>query len=133
MAESKDIRPAEFRKQVDSNTRAMIESFGALLRQARITDAEGATHESFQINVATANLATTAEGLLRQIRELKLNILLQDKEALDSEVSATCEQISRDKELLKMEMEALSNDLKRAYSEAATRGGSGMRNPSDMR
>lgn len=36
-----------------------------------------AFHISPQINVATASLATAGEGLLRQIREVKLAVMLQ--------------------------------------------------------
>ncbi|CAM9128156.1 unnamed protein product [Discosporangium mesarthrocarpum] len=101
----------------------MVESFGALLRQARITDAEGATREAFQINVATANLATTAEGLFRQIRELKLNLLLRDEDAMDGEVATACKRIHLEKDRVKMEIEGLSNELKRASSETIQQGG----------
>ncbi|CAM9267892.1 unnamed protein product, partial [Phaeothamnion confervicola] len=80
-------RASDFRRQVQNYTKTLLESMGALIREAKVPTQQAA-QSPFQINVATAEIITSAEGLLRLIRELKLSILLQDFEAMDAEVDA---------------------------------------------
>eukprot|EP00752_Nemacystus_decipiens_P018632 g16706.t1 len=115
-------RAVDFRRQLDEHTRTLLESFGGLLRSAKITNPQSTTREEFQVNVATASLATAGEGLLRQIREVKLAVMLQDEAAMDREVDQALAKIAGERAELEKELEALSNDLKAAYARAATSG-----------
>ncbi|CBJ27723.1 conserved unknown protein [Ectocarpus siliculosus] len=116
-------RAVDFRRQLDAHTRTLVESFGGLVRLAKITNPQSTEREEFQVNVATASLATAGEGLLRQIRELKLAVMLQDEAAMDLEVDQALAKIASEREELEKELEALSNDLKGAYAKAAMAGG----------
>ncbi|CAM9108350.1 unnamed protein product [Ectocarpus fasciculatus] len=116
-------RAVDFRRQLDAHTRTLVESFGGLVRLAKITNPQGTAREDFQVNVATASLATAGEGLLGQIRELKLAVMLQDEAAMDLEVDQALAKIASEREELEKELEALSNDLKGAYAKAAMAGG----------
>ncbi|CAM9811726.1 unnamed protein product [Pylaiella littoralis] len=118
-------RVVDFKQQLDSHTRALVENYGRLLRSAKITNQQNAAREDLQINVATASLATAGEGLLRQIREVKLAVMLQDEEAMDTEVDQALAKIASEREELEKELEALSNDLKAAYAKAAMGGTNG--------
>ncbi|CAM9394109.1 unnamed protein product, partial [Ascophyllum nodosum] len=90
-------RAVEFRQQLDAHTRTLVESFGTLLRSAKITNPQAVAREDFQVNVATASLATAGEGLLRQIREVKLAVMLQDEAAMDREVDQALEKMAEER------------------------------------
>ncbi|CAB1098710.1 unnamed protein product [Ectocarpus sp. CCAP 1310/34] len=109
--------------RLDAHTRTLVESFGGLVRLAKITNPQSTEREEFQVNVATASLATAGEGLLRQIRELKLAVMLQDEAAMDLEVDQALAKIATERKELEKELEALSNELKGAYAKAAMAGG----------
>eukprot|EP00904_Undaria_pinnatifida_P010696 jgi/Undpi1/6757/HiC_scaffold_21.g09236.m1 len=115
-------RAVDFRRQLDTHTRTLVESFGGLLRSAKITNPQNTAKEDFQINVATASLATAGEGLLRQIREVKLAVMLQDEAAMDLEVDQALAMIAQERGELEIELEALSNDLRAAYAKVAMGG-----------
>ncbi|CAN0136291.1 unnamed protein product, partial [Hapterophycus canaliculatus] len=108
---------------LDAHTRTLVESFGSLLRSAKITHPQNTAREDFQVNVATASLATAGEGLLRQIREVKLAVMLQDEAAMDLEMDQALAKIASERGELEKELEALSNEVKAAYAKVAMGGG----------
>mmetsp|Transcript_38083 Transcript_38083/g.50185 ORF Transcript_38083/g.50185 Transcript_38083/m.50185 type:complete len:122 (+) Transcript_38083:65-430(+) len=102
---------AQFRRQLDANIEKMVQNLAGIVRSAKITTETESYQQSVQISIHTINLLQAAESLMRQIQELKLSVILQDLEALNSETDQNIKLIEERSNSKESGVRQLSNDV----------------------
>eukprot|EP01102_Stenamoeba_stenopodia_P009884 TRINITY_DN2930_c0_g1_i1.p1 TRINITY_DN2930_c0_g1~~TRINITY_DN2930_c0_g1_i1.p1 ORF type:complete len:183 (-),score=30.85 TRINITY_DN2930_c0_g1_i1:16-564(-) len=129
-----------FNTRVDSEIGRMIESFGSIIRAAKLnTKASNDKVESakdrrdnLQINILIENLILSAESLSQLVYELKQIYVLNDTSTIHAELQANTDALQQRKAETDQRIEKFSKELDEALLELETEHYSSLQNAFSM-
>lgn len=106
----------DFRKEVDRNSRVIIEGMENIIRLTKVNvdvveASATAQQESLQVNVAAVSIAAAAEALLKLCHELKLSLLMEARRRDDSAIEGQAR-----RQALAARISQLTDQLHAAYA-----------------